>query len=55
MRIAILSDIHDNIWSLERVLVCLTDCEMLLCLGDFYAPFTLSAVAAGFHRPVHVV
>jgi putative phosphoesterase len=55
MRIAIISDIHDNIWSLERVLVRLTDCEMLLCLGDFCAPFTLSAVAAGFHRPVHVV
>jgi putative phosphoesterase len=55
MRIAIISDIHDNIWSLERVLARLQSCDMLLCLGDFCAPFSLSAVAAGFKGPVHAV
>ncbi|MHB1357759.1 MAG: YfcE family phosphodiesterase, partial [Anaerolineae bacterium] len=55
MRIAIISDIHDNIWSLAKVLPRIADCDMLLCLGDFCAPFTLSAVAAGFKGQVQVV
>ncbi len=55
MQVAIISDIHDNLWTLERVLACLTGCDILLCLGDICSPFTLSATAAGFKGPVHVV
>lgn len=55
MRIAILSDIHDNIWALQRVLERLGDCQALLCLGDLCAPFTLAAIGEGFPGPIHVV
>ena len=55
MRIAIISDIHDHLSALERVLEQLDDCDALLCLGDLCAPFTLHAIAEGFKGPIHVV
>ena len=55
MRIGIVSDIHDNIWSLREVLARLTDCDALLCLGDLCAPFVIDEIAGGFSGPVHVV
>lgn len=57
MRIAIVSDIHDNIWNLERALERIGDhsCERLFFLGDFCAPFTLAQLADGFSNPVDVV
>jgi hypothetical protein len=55
MRIGIISDIHDNIWALEKVLGQLNDCEVLLCLGDLCAPFTMAAIGEGFAGPVHLV
>jgi hypothetical protein len=55
MLIAILSDIHDNIWKLEEVLKELGEAEELIFCGDFCAPFTLKQIADGFPGPVHVV
>lgn len=55
MRIAVLSDIHDNIWKLKEVLKGLDGAEALLFCGDFCAPFTLKMLANGFHGPIHVV
>lgn len=57
MKIAVLSDIHDNIWNLEAALhqVRGLEAEVLLFLGDFCAPFTLAQIAEGFGGPVHVV
>ena len=55
MKIAILSDVHDNIWKLEEVLKQLGGTDALLFCGDFCAPFTLAAIAEGFPGPVHVV
>jgi putative phosphoesterase len=54
MKIAILSDIHDNIWKLETLLAGL-DADVLIFCGDFCAPFTLSQIAESFAGPVHVV
>lgn len=54
MKIAILSDIHDNIWRLEALLADL-QADLLLFCGDFCAPFTLAQIAEGFAGPVHVV
>jgi putative phosphoesterase len=54
MRIAILSDIHDNIWKLETLLAGL-EAEVLIFCGDFCAPFTLAQIAEGFAGPIHVV
>jgi len=55
MLIAVLSDIHDNIWKLEEVLNKLGEAEGLIFCGDFCAPFTLKQIADGFPGPVHVV
>lgn len=54
MKVAILSDIHDNIWKLEALLAGL-EAEALIFCGDFCAPFTLAQIAEGFAGPVHVV
>jgi putative phosphoesterase len=57
MKIAVLSDIHDNIWNLDRALtdVAATGAEQLFFLGDFCAPFTLAQIAEGFTGPVDAV
>ncbi|SIQ95394.1 hypothetical protein SAMN05920897_11947 [Alkalispirochaeta americana] len=57
MKIAIMSDIHDNIWNLERALQQVQDQEArtLLFLGDFCAPFTLDQLARGFSGPIHAI
>jgi putative phosphoesterase len=55
MKIAICSDIHDNIWKLEAALPGINDADALLFCGDFCAPFTLAQLAAGFDGPVHAV
>ena len=57
MLIAVASDIHDNIWNLDRALADIRGrkAEALLFLGDFCAPFTLAQMAEGFAGPVHVV
>jgi putative phosphoesterase len=55
MLIAVLSDCHDNIWNLEKVLPRLDKTEVVLFCGDFCAPFTLKMLAEGFPRPIHAV
>jgi len=54
MKIAVLSDIHDNIWQLEALLADLEADALLFC-GDFCAPFTLAQLAEGFNGPIHAV
>lgn len=57
MTIAILSDSHDRLDHLEKVLASVraTDAKVLCFLGDFCAPFSLAALAEGFAHPIHVV
>jgi len=55
MRIAVCSDIHDNIWKLDGLLKQVEGWDALLFCGDFCAPFTLAQIAEGFSGPVHVV
>lgn len=55
MRIGVISDIHDNIWALADALPLLGQCDALLCLGDYCAPFTISDIGKGFAGPVHAV
>jgi len=54
MKIAILSDIHDNIWVLRELLAEL-DADAILFCGDFCAPFTLREIAERFGGPIHVI
>lgn len=55
MKIAVLSDCHDNIWNLEKALAQLDGVEQLIFLGDFCAPFSLKQIAEVFHGPIHCV
>jgi putative phosphoesterase len=57
MRIAILSDTHDNIWKLAELLEDAQDLgvQAALFCGDFCAPFTLKQIGEGIDGPVHVV
>jgi putative phosphoesterase len=55
MLIAVLSDCHDNIWNLEKLLPKLDKADVVLFCGDFCAPFTLKMLADGFRRPIHAV
>lgn len=56
MKLAILSDIHDNIWNLRAALASLTDADALLYCGDLNSPFVIGLLAEGFAgRPIHVV
>lgn len=56
MRIAVMSDSHDNIWNLGRALKMIQqeNAEMIIHCGDFVAPFMLSELEqAGI--PIHGV
>ncbi|HEY63741.1 MAG TPA: YfcE family phosphodiesterase [Caldilineae bacterium] len=57
MRIAVVSDIHDHIWHLEKALEHIkgTGAEALICCGDLCAPFSLKQMADEFDGPIHVV
>jgi putative phosphoesterase len=55
MRVAIMSDIHDNIPLLRKALGMLDGVETLLCLGDLCSPFIVKELGDGFDGPVHVV
>ena len=55
MKIAVLSDAHDNIWNVEKALGMLGGPEAMIFCGDFCAPFTLKMLADGFSGPTHCV
>jgi putative phosphoesterase len=55
MRLAILSDIHDNLWNLQAAIGhCAKAAETLVCCGDLCSPFVMDQLAA-FPGPVHIV
>jgi len=54
--IGMCSDIHDNIWALERAIPLLAPAQVVVFCGDFCAPFTLSQLAEGVSPgPLHVI
>jgi uncharacterized protein len=55
MNIAILSDIHDNIWVLEKVLQAIESADAVIFCGDFCAPFSLGLMVEKFGGPIHCV
>lgn len=54
MRIAILSDIHDNLWNLVAAISAVSDSDALLCCGDLCSPFVVDELAR-FPRNAHIV
>lgn len=55
MKIAIISDIHDNVWKLKAALVGLHHADLLICCGDLCSPFIVGLMAEGFSAPIHIV
>ena len=56
MKIALLSDIHDHVWNLAKVLSHVKEADAMICCGDLCSPFVLKQLAEGFPgRPLHVV
>lgn len=55
MQIAILSDIHDNLWNLAAALQFLEGrAQAMLCCGDLCSPFVIDQLAR-FRGDVHIV
>ncbi len=54
MRIAIVSDIHDNLWNLAAALTTIEHSDALICCGDLCSPFVIDELAK-FERDVHIV
>jgi uncharacterized protein len=54
MKIAILSDVHDNVWKLKTVLSHLDDCQTMLFCGDLCSPFMLDLLQR-FSGSIHLI
>src|ERR1700753_1165913 len=54
MRIAILSDIHDNLWNLAPAIEACQVADALICCGDLCSPFVIDELTK-FERDVHIV
>ncbi|MDQ2774222.1 MAG: metallophosphatase family protein, partial [Acidobacteriota bacterium] len=54
MRIAIVSDIHDNLWNLAAAVNAIQDADALICCGDLCSPFVIDELSK-FPRDVHIV
>lgn len=57
MKIAILSDIHDNVWNLFKAIEMpeLQNTDALLFCGDLCAPFIIKLMGQGYSKPIHMV
>ncbi|MFP3854360.1 MAG: metallophosphoesterase [Anaerolineales bacterium] len=56
MRIAVMSDTHDNIWALEEALAQMGEAEAVLHCGDLCAPFVVKQLGEALPDvPVHIV
>jgi putative phosphoesterase len=56
MKLAILSDVHDNVWNLRAALASLGAADALLYCGDLCSPFIIGLLGEGFPgKPIHIV
>lgn len=56
MRIAVLSDSHDNIWKLGEAMPRLAACDAVVHCGDLCSPFMITRLGQGVgDLPVHIV
>jgi uncharacterized protein len=54
MRIAIVSDIHDNLWNLAAAISSVQAADALICCGDLCSPFVIDELAK-FPGEIHIV
>lgn len=55
MKIAILSDIHDNSENLLRAIEMSADTDAMICCGDLCSPFIILDFGRNYTKPVHIV
>lgn len=56
MKLAILSDSHDNIWALDQAAGAIGQAEAVIHCGDLCSPFMIPRLAHSANgRPVHIV
>ena len=55
MRIAVLSDIHDQVWKLDAALAAVADTGAMICCGDLCSPFIVHQIGRAYSQPVHIV
>jgi hypothetical protein len=56
MRIAVISDTHDNIWKLEELLISLKEIDVLIHCGDLCSPFMIKKISEYVKSiPVHII
>ncbi|MBN1265477.1 MAG: YfcE family phosphodiesterase [Anaerolineales bacterium] len=55
MKIAVISDTHDQIWRLGEILPDLGKADVLLHCGDLCSPFMVHALGKELDIPVHIV
>lgn len=57
MKISVISDIHDHVWNLKKVLnnSKLQETDALLCCGDLCSPFIIKLLGGAYKKPVHLV
>jgi putative phosphoesterase len=56
MRIAILSDSHDNVWKLEKAMNHLAMVDVILHCGNLISPFMLNKFIEGIkNKPIHLI
>ncbi|HEX4749858.1 MAG TPA: metallophosphoesterase family protein [Bryobacteraceae bacterium] len=54
MRLAILSDIHDNLWNLRVAMQTIRTADAVLCCGDLCSPFVIDELTK-CEATVHIV
>ena len=55
MNIAVISDIHDNIWTLRAAISFVQEADVLICCGDLCSPFILPMIAERYTKPIKLV
>lgn len=56
MKVAVLSDSHDNVWKLDQAMPHLAAAEAVIHCGDLVAPFVVQRLGEGVgDTPVHIV
>ena len=56
MKIAIMSDSHDNIWKLDQALAKVKEADVLIHCGDLCSPFVIKHLGEwADEKPVYIV
>ena len=55
MKVAILSDIHDQIPNLKKALEAAAKTDVLICCGDLCSPFIAKHLGEIYKKPIHIV